>query len=104
MHKTDFAPVLSATSNLDSVWIISSSQLVPRLKTPNGLQKLDQSWARHLHSKPFAACLFGRDFPAFRKAEPAIVPQFLGLPLGRRIFLLSWSSQYQSESNQSAKV
>jgi hypothetical protein len=104
MHKTDFAPVLSATSNLDSVWIISSSQLVPRLKTPNGLQKLDQSWARHLHSKPFAACLFGRDYPAVLKAEPAIVPHFLGLALGRRFFFSVGHHNTKGESAQSAKV
>jgi hypothetical protein len=56
--------VLSATSNLDSVWIISVSQLVSNLNNPKRLTLLDQSWARHLHSKPFAAHLFGRDFPA----------------------------------------
>jgi hypothetical protein len=73
MHKTDFAPVLSATSNLDSVWIISVSQLVSNLNNPKRLTLLDQSWARHLHSKPFAVHLFGRDFPAVLKAEPAIM-------------------------------
>jgi hypothetical protein len=29
MHMTLFAPVLSATSSRDCIWIMSSSQLVP---------------------------------------------------------------------------
>jgi hypothetical protein len=54
MHKTDFAPVLSATSNRDSVWIISifpnlyqSLQLLPAAGTSISLGPVIRA-ANHL--------------------------------------------------------
>lgn len=78
MHKTDFAPVLSATSNLDSVWIISVSQLVPQATRPPWPRTHDQSWARQLNGNHLLLSCLGRGFPAL-DAEPIIMAQFFRL-------------------------
>jgi hypothetical protein len=74
MHKTDFAPVLSATSNRDSVWIISN---IPNLhwrfllgfqpKEPISLGPVIHAAN---HSQRFN---LGQIYPAFL-AEPQIMP------------------------------
>jgi hypothetical protein len=57
---------LSATSNRDSVWIISIySQLVSGVIP-------DQSWSRHPRNEPLAASLLGEKL-RFLSAEPAIM-------------------------------
>jgi len=53
------APVLSATSKRDSVWIIF---LIPNLHQLDSSLKLnltDQSWSRHQYTEPLGAPLFG---------------------------------------------
>jgi hypothetical protein len=79
MHKTDFAPVLSATSNLDSVWIISVSQLVPRLETPNGFAgSISLGPVIHV-ANHFATRLFGRCFPCCFKSRASYYVTVLSL-------------------------
>jgi hypothetical protein len=76
MHKTDFAPVLSATSNLDSVWIISFPNLYRACGRKTQPLVLDQSWARHLRLEPFrGAFAWGcrLSLSAVLLAEPAIM-------------------------------
>jgi hypothetical protein len=86
MHRTDFAPVLSATSNRDSAWIIS---IIPNLHQKNqpGLSANNQyfssqSWARRSQHEPLTLQPLGRHFILFQ-AKPAIVPNFL--PTVKRI-------------------
>ena len=74
MHRTDFAPVLSATSSRDSVWIIS---VVPNLSRthPAGrsARTSGQSWARRRRlaapSLPHRTLRMGRSSPPKRRAR-----------------------------------
>jgi len=67
MHKTDLAPVLSATSNRDSVWIILIySQLAP--DDCKNLRRSDQSWSRHARTT-ISTLKFGQKFPDINRKE-----------------------------------
>jgi hypothetical protein len=72
MHSTDLAPVLSATSNRVSVWIISLFPTcilyLPAKKPTNK----NQSWTRHSHSKPLAVLQFGQIPAPFARRSPRL--------------------------------
>ena len=75
MHKTDFAPVLSATSNRDSVWIIS---IVPNLYRRGAhASPADQSWSRQQHLRTTRKhSRLGMNSSRLFKREPWIMPRF----------------------------
>src|SRR3990167_1545088 len=85
MHRTDLAPVLSATSNRDSVWIISifptcTRRLhLPLRQTPS----TSQSWARCLQHEPLALHPFGQNLHTFSSEAHDCAPAF---PLRQHLF------------------
>ena len=73
MHRTDLAPVLSATSNRDSVWIIFLIPNLHQLNSPHLANSADQSWSRHQYTEPLSVPLFGLERLRKNCAEPVIM-------------------------------
>ena len=72
MHSTDLAPVLSATSNRVSVWIISLFPTCISCQPALQPTSRNQSWTRHSHREPLAALLFGQILTLFAKRSPRL--------------------------------
>ena len=93
MHSTDLAPVLSATSNRVSVWIISLfPTCILYLPAPKPTNR-NQSWTRHSHCEPLAMLQFGQILALFQKRSLKLSPTnlhyasiFLKKPRSRLFF------------------
>src|SRR5690348_1737209 len=100
MQRTDFAPVLSATSSRDSVWIISKySQLAPGSHTRHGKCSQGQSWARRPLDEPLILIPCGAEKSApLEGAEPEIIADLKTPVKHPRAFQADGSCRYWAAS------
>lgn len=92
MHSTDLAPVLSATSNRDSVWIISLFPTCIPCKQAEKPTCRNQSWTRHTLGKPLAELLFGQITTPFARRSPLLCQKKGRVQHVSEIFLLQRQS------------
>src|SRR6185369_15718833 len=100
MQRTDFAPVLSATSSRDSVWIISN---IPNLYPRPGLGALasDQSWARRRRSEPLTAISIRRICAFYSAARDYMAKP--GCPVNPATIFLDWPRRLTRQGEVQAR-